>query len=348
MRIDQLTPGQKFKAEWFGADEAMFVALDSDGDAWFARKSSDCWYEADYVKPSTEVTLIEDKPPEVKVPKAYVPKAYVPKVKVPKVKVPEGWYILRDSDTVQRGDKYVDDRNLCHDTSAQGCTVKEAKSKYDFVRYYIRKVAEIPEGYEVLDDDAVLQDGDVYLDNDGKRVHVCSNIGMKVKDAMPDMRRQTPPDHPDYCRVVIRPKVKDYATLQAEWVAKHDIKAGSKVRVVRRPTGKDPDDRARWVTQMDGNIGKVLIVTSMSTVGILAQGWVYPFFCLEPVTEKLVPFGFEDNLVGLKTKSKDGTVRATITYQGRENVAIGSSLMSYAYLLEHYETLTGLPLGKWQ
>ena len=468
MRVDQLQPCQKFKAEWLedrhGVEEATFIALDSDGDAWYVYAEDDR-FETSFRRGDAEVTLVE----------------------VPKVKVPEGWYVLRDNDTVQEGDQYADNSDRLYITGCAGRSVKDNKSRFLVVKCYIRKVAEVPEGYVALNDGDTLQKGDMYLDNDGERIVVHSAVGKKVKDTLLDLRKTFSPDHPDYCRAIIRPvpvvkvpdgykalgsdlvtqkgdkyllrdggvevvhsnvgkkvcdaltdirggtgllqptyattiirpKAKDYAALQAEWVTKHDIKVGSKVKLVRKPTDGDPKGHETWVTPMDKNVGRVLTVTRIGPKAVAATGgfgswWNYPFFCLEPIADsckvpegyvelgpneivrkddalvtqaghsteprfsgwsgihpidrkvsevltayphivyvcrrepKIVPYGFEDNLIGTKIKSKDGTVRAIITYQSRGSVCTGGATMTYEYLLERYETITGKPLGKLQ
>ena len=78
---------------------------------------------------------------------------------------------------------------------------------------------------------------------------------------------------------------RPYAARQADWVRKHGIKFGSKVKVVRKD-----ESSYKWnsLGQMDATIGKVGKVTGIYrhlSVKVDGTTWVYQYNCLEPVKE---------------------------------------------------------------
>lgn len=90
-------------------------------------------------------------------------------------------------------------------------------------------------------------------------------------------------EHTDiYCA----PIRKSYAERQAEWVAEHGIKVGSKVVVIR--DAKDHEDGwpLCWMHSMDKTVGTTLTVDHIEDRGIsLDYLPMYPYFVLEPIQD---------------------------------------------------------------
>jgi hypothetical protein len=106
----------------------------------------------------------------------------------------------------------------------------------------------------------------------------------------------------------------------------------------------------------------LLCVDTYGSVIIVACGWEaaywqgkdyniykYPKDQWKPIEKpKLVPFSFEDDLLGRKIVAKaNKNIKSMITIQGAVTVDNGlNGLMPYAELLENYEFLDGSPCGK--
>jgi len=84
---------------------------------------------------------------------------------------------------------------------------------------------------------------------------------------------------------------KSYANRQAEWIKKHNVKVGDKVKVLRKCADYEDGWGETWVKDMEANIGKVNRIKHLchSSLGISLEvpcnAFFYPYFVLEPVKE---------------------------------------------------------------
>ena len=82
-----------------------------------------------------------------------------------------------------------------------------------------------------------------------------------------------------------------YEERQAEWVKKHDIKVGNRVRLIRAASNEEDAWPNVWPCTADGWIGNILRVRSIGSLNILcynpdADDWFgFPYFVLEKVVE---------------------------------------------------------------
>lgn len=83
-----------------------------------------------------------------------------------------------------------------------------------------------------------------------------------------------------------------YEKRQAEWVKKHDVKVGDRVRLLRAASNDEEDEWPNfWPHTADGWIGNILRVRSIGSLNILcynpdADDWFgFPYFVLEKVME---------------------------------------------------------------
>lgn len=63
---------------------------------------------------------------------------------------------------------------------------------------------------------------------------------------------------------------------------------------------------------------------------------------------ELVPFDFEDDLLGMKIKDKSTETKHIIIRQEFSRVVTSHNSLSYSYLLKHYKQLDGKPCGKFK
>ena len=82
-----------------------------------------------------------------------------------------------------------------------------------------------------------------------------------------------------------------YEERQAEWVKKHDVKVGDRVRLIRAASNEEDGWPSFWPRSADGWIGNILRVRSIGSLNILcynpdADDWFgFPYFVLEKVME---------------------------------------------------------------
>lgn len=83
-----------------------------------------------------------------------------------------------------------------------------------------------------------------------------------------------------------------YEERQAEWVKKHDVKAGDRVRLIRSASDEEGGWCSMWPHTADGWIGNILRVKSIGDLYIVcyspdADDWFgFPYFVLEKVVER--------------------------------------------------------------
>lgn len=109
-------------------------------------------------------------------------------------------------------------------------------------------------------------------------------------------------DEKDY-PFIIRKKEPSYAEHQAKWIADNDVKKGDKVRIARKADSKEDGWGNNWNPDMDEAVGKVGTVSHISAnlrecgieVDVPDVGpFLYPYFVLEKVKKKYVPFKLSD------------------------------------------------------
>ena len=82
-----------------------------------------------------------------------------------------------------------------------------------------------------------------------------------------------------------------YKERQAEWVKKHDVKVGDRVRLIRAASDEEDAWPNVWPCTADGWIGKILRVKDIGNLNIMcynpdADDWFcFPYFVLEKVME---------------------------------------------------------------
>lgn len=98
---------------------------------------------------------------------------------------------------------------------------------------------------------------------------------------------------------LIRKKEPSYAERQARWLAENCIKKGDKVRIIRKAESREDGWQTLWNPDMDETVGKVGTVSHISAnfrecgidVDVPDVGeFLYPYFVLEKVEQKYVPF----------------------------------------------------------
>lgn len=83
---------------------------------------------------------------------------------------------------------------------------------------------------------------------------------------------------------------KSYAERQAEWIKENDIKIGDKVRVTRKTKNGEDGWKGTWAKPMDSCINLVCDVEDIDDLGIRCDLFYFPYFVIEKVTPKYVPF----------------------------------------------------------
>lgn len=89
----------------------------------------------------------------------------------------------------------------------------------------------------------------------------------------------------------IVPKSIIYTEKQKQWIKKHNIKVGDKVRIIRKTDPQENGWEIPWESAMNNTIKKIGIITKISDRGIKisvenAIEWWYPYHVLEKVEDK--------------------------------------------------------------
>lgn len=163
---------------------------------------------------------------------------------------------------------------------------------------------------------------------------------------------------------IIRKKEPPYRERQAEWVEKVGLKAGDKVRILRKFDDCEQGFHCGMNSEgkMDCLVGKVVEVWGIDARSIClynedkSDWWVWPYFCLEKVEPEYVPFDLskeEDRtrLRGAWVRHKQNPERENlITGLGDETVDFavyfGDVAIGTGVLLENFEFVDGSPCGK--
>lgn len=165
-----------------------------------------------------------------------------------------------------------------------------------------------------------------------------------------------------YSICIIRKKEPSYAERQEKWIKENNIKKGDKVRVVRQAYDNEDGWDNFWAEDMDEAVGKVGTFSGIPAVpresGIDVDvpdvgGFRYPYFVLEKVEQKYVPFDLskeEDKArlrgAWIKLKEHSNEVMVKAIYPFFNNVSIDNEEVSTDFLLENYKFLDGTPCGK--
>ncbi len=163
-------------------------------------------------------------------------------------------------------------------------------------------------------------------------------------------------DEKDY-PFIIRKKEPSYAERQDKWLADNGINKGDKVRIVRKAGSHEDGWDNWWEEGMDDWVGKVFEVCSFhSESGILlvngSNSWrSFPYFVLEKIEQKYVPFNFNDKED--RAKLRGAWIRNVESGLEYQVICIGSALVfvhdgdfNAGSLLEQFVFLDGTPCGK--
>lgn len=159
---------------------------------------------------------------------------------------------------------------------------------------------------------------------------------------------------------IIRKKEPTYTERQTKWIADNGIKVGDKVRIVRKADSYEDGWDNTWGLNMDKAVGKVGTVSRISAnftewgievdVPDVEPSLRYPYFVLEKVEQKYVPFDL--NREEDRAKLRGAWVRKKGEVVERKVISVGAALVSIAdiystveNLLECYEFLDGTPCG---
>ena len=166
-----------------------------------------------------------------------------------------------------------------------------------------------------------------------------------------------------YFSCIIRKEKLSYAERQAKWIADNDVKKGDKVRIARKANSLEDGWQSLWNPDMDEAVGKVGTVSHISAnfrecgieVYVLDVGeFLYPYFVLEKVEQKYVPFDLSNEED--RAKLRGAWVKAKNDSDKHQNVCGVCS--QYVYLscqtegctpedfLERFVFIDGTPCGK--
>ena len=89
----------------------------------------------------------------------------------------------------------------------------------------------------------------------------------------------------------IVPKSIIYTEKQKQWIKKHNIKVGDKVRIIRKTDPQENGWEIPWESAMNNTIKKIGIITKISDRGIKISientiDWWYPYHVLEKIEDK--------------------------------------------------------------
>ncbi len=157
-----------------------------------------------------------------------------------------------------------------------------------------------------------------------------------------------------YC-CIIRKKELPYAARQTKWLADNGINKGDKVRIVRKADNNEGGWDNFWTPDMDEAVGKVGTVSCISTnwgalgieVDVLDVGpFSYPYFVLEKVKQKYVPFDLSKEEVRDFLKGK--WVKGNINGQDYLFMIIGFKAVAQGWCVDLGGWFTGEDLlAKW-
>lgn len=157
---------------------------------------------------------------------------------------------------------------------------------------------------------------------------------------------------------LIRKKGPSYIERYCKWLADNGIKTGDEVLVTRKAANNEDGWDHSWAKEMDAAVGKVLKIEAIGKDSVFlsyddGEWWEYPYFVLEKVEQKYVPFDLSNEedratLRGawLKLKEHSNEVMVKAIYPFFNKVSIDNEEVSPDFLLENYEFLDGTPCGQ--
>ena len=159
---------------------------------------------------------------------------------------------------------------------------------------------------------------------------------------------------------LIRKKEKPYAERQAKWIADNDVKRGDKVWIVREADSHEDGWDNFWTLGMDETVGKVGTVSDILSrsrgcgieVDVPDVGpSFYPYFVLEKVEPRYVPFDLENEedrkkIRGAWVRRKGKVPEYQVIAVRAAFVSIDGNMFNTKTMLECYEFLDGTPCGK--
>ena len=159
---------------------------------------------------------------------------------------------------------------------------------------------------------------------------------------------------------IIRKKGPTYAERQAKWIADNDVKRGDKVWIVREADSHEDGWDNFWTLGMDETVGKVGTVSDILSrsrgcgieVDVPDVGpSFYPYFVLEKVEPRYVPFDLENEedrkkIRGAWVRRKGKVPEYQVIAVRAAFVSIDGNMFNTKTMLECYEFLDGTPCGK--
>ena len=201
----------------------------------------------------------------------------------------------------------------------------------------------------------------LHFANDGKRTYILKRVNNESGWPFVDSDGST-------FLCLIRKKEPPYLERQAEWVEKVGLKAGDKVRILRKFDDCEQGFHCGMNSegQMDCLVGKVVEVMEIDARSIClynedkSDWWVWPYFCLEKVEPEYVPFDLskEEDRNTLRGKwvqdSRHGNEWMIVGFYLDETGGQGykaklsrkNAGFTGSELLERFTFLDGTPIGK--
>ncbi len=141
-----------------------------------------------------------------------------------------------------------------------------------------------------------------------------------------------------------------YEERQAEWIKKHNLKEGDKVKILRTAKGGEDGWNNSWTESMSRMVGRVFTYDRAYQSGInLSCGYNWPYFVLEVVTEPTYrPYNNDElnDLVGkIVVRTCDGNKMLVTGRSNPMKVRLGNDCTYTAQQLLELFTLDGKPCG---
>lgn len=167
---------------------------------------------------------------------------------------------------------------------------------------------------------------------------------------------------------IIRKKELSYAERQEKWIKENNLKVGDLVRVTRKADSHEDGWTNLWAQDMDKAVGEVGTVSHIPSdfrecsieVDVLGIGlFLYPYFVLEKVKQKYVPFDLSNpevrkSLRGRWIKNKNNNFELCITFFTHQGY-VGNTIPADVYmvsgidadeLFQYWVFEDGSPCGK--
>lgn len=163
-------------------------------------------------------------------------------------------------------------------------------------------------------------------------------------------------DNVDWKFIILK-KESSYAERQAQWIKANDIKVGAHVRFIRFWTYEDSENEGYdfcccYTGYTVGSVG-VIIEICDDSIKIKSEcgEWWYPYFILEKVEKKYIPFDLSNekhkDILCEKgwVKSKITNIRCHISFIGKGFIGLNDKRTIAEDLLAEFTFLDGTPCG---